>query len=221
MTVQQFIDLWDIKLSPPAQQLCHIGLEILEKSTDPTHDLSHVEALLDNANYLITHERLDQKKLKFEVLTLAITWHDVWKSAYVPKNVVQLFYSFYWDGLGSSRLFETHARRVGLDLETKKATSYAIRKHHSVQFLPRNTLESKILKDCDELELWSLGRAQVMYEHALTSLTKLGMKKLMRRYLKMKLKNSAQTVYFATTQVVLEHKMKIFLKEFDDEIATF
>lgn len=221
MNPETFIQKWGVSISSEAQALCALGLELLLASKDPTHDEQHVASLLRNADRLLEQEQGLRQKVNLEVLVLSIVWHDVWRAGFIPKNAVELLYAFLWDGMGSKKLFVHHAKKFGLKPQTMKATGYAIQKHHSVQFLPRKTLEAKILKDCDELELWSLARAKIMYTFALEYLNTLGMKKLSKRYLNMKLESSIKTVYFQTTARLLEQRMKVFLKEFDEEINTF
>lgn len=221
MTLLTFSNAWHLIPSPVVQQLYSEAYARMKRSKDPAHDEKHIEALLSNAHIILKGEGALQKCIDLEILILSIAWHDVWRASFVPRNVLELLYSFWWDGMGSENAFKQYAKTTSLSPEMIKKVGYAIRKHHSVQFLPRTTVEAKVLKDCDELEIWSIKRAETMYEYALEYLTALGMKRAMKRYIHLKIHRSVKTVYFKTTATLLEQKMKVFLREFDEEIASF
>ncbi|RJQ37332.1 hypothetical protein C4559_03760 [Candidatus Microgenomates bacterium] len=131
----------------------------MEKSKDPLHNQFHVFRILDDLNaFLKENKEIDINKINYEVLLLSICWHDTWKSKRFPGSIGLLFYQLIKDGTGSMALFKRYAKKTTLDKEILKETKYAIKKHGEFQILPRKTLESKILKDLDLLEKWSLER---------------------------------------------------------------
>lgn len=220
MKITDFILKWNVHLSSETKILYERADELMKQSKDPAHDEKHIQALLSNIDLILNTEKNLADTVDFEVLILGICWHDCWRARVIPKNVAELFFTFWWDGLGSMYLFEKEAKQMHLSPKKIEATKYVIRKHHSVQFLPRTTIEAKMLKDADELEVWTLSRAKTMYKYALTYMNGRGMHRLMRRYLKLKIRSSIKSVYFQATAELLTRKMQIFLKEFDDEIAT-
>ena len=105
------------------------------------------------------------------MLLLSICWHDVWKSYKTQtQNLLKMLYEQYSDGLGSAKIFNKYASRTNLHKSILNQVQYCIRKHSSLQFRKRKTVESKILTDLDKLETWNIKR----YEQAMVEYKKVG-----------------------------------------------
>lgn len=142
-------------LSVKSKQLCDQAFELMAVSKDPYHDQTHVDRMLKDFSFLLQTEKSVAVKLNPEVVILSICWHDSWKAGRVGKSTLQLLFHQLWDGLGSKSLFDKAAQKVKLDEQLRRDVGYAIRKHAHFQFLPITTLEAKILRDLDDLDLWS------------------------------------------------------------------
>ena len=159
MGLNEFLSKNKIVLEEPVLKFCQEGIEVMKKGIDPLHNNDHVLAIIDNLDRFINENKeIDRRHINFPVLLLAICWHDTWKSQRLSKNLVLFFYHFLWDGLGSERLFKKEAEKVSLDPKLVKEAGYAIKKHTRIHLLSRRTPESKILKDLDTLEVWSVKR---------------------------------------------------------------
>lgn len=132
----------------------------MEVSKDPYHDRTHAERMLHDFSFLLKTEEAVAQALNPEVVILSICWHDTWKAGRVGQSSLDLLIHQFWDGLGSLRIFERAAKAADLDPELRKQVSYAIRKHAHFQFLPIRTLEAKVLRDLDDLDLWSEERLE-------------------------------------------------------------
>lgn len=142
-------------LSDAELKLCQQALDIMEHSHDPYHDIGHVERMLQDFSYLLRRSAKLAQVLSPNVVVLSVCWHDSWKAGRVGKNTLQLFFHQLWDGMGSAVLFEKAAKEIGLEKPLRQQVYYAIRKHAQFQFLPVMTLEAKVLRDLDDLELLS------------------------------------------------------------------
>jgi hypothetical protein len=159
MTLNQLIVKNNIHLPGDVLALCMLGLDKMAQSLDPLHDLSHCERLFDALNLLLSNDaNLRHQTINFTILLSAICWHDVWKAGHIPKSIPQLLYDQYRDGPGSSILFKDYSQNTSLRTEERDAILYAIRVHGNFRVLPLATKESKILKDIDNLDQWSLIR---------------------------------------------------------------
>lgn len=90
-----------------------------------------------------------------------MSWHDVWKSQRLAKNSLVLLHHQWMDGLGSVQLFKEAAKVAKLSSELTAQVSYAIRKHAQFQFTPVKTLEAQVLRDLDNLDLFSPERLKL------------------------------------------------------------
>ncbi len=145
-------------LSDPVLQLSTRGLEVMSKSKDPYHDVTHAERMLQDFSFMLKKDEHLLSMINPEVVVLSICWHDSWKAGRLARNNLELLYHQFWDGLGSVRIFERAAKTAHLKAELRSEVSYSIRKHAHFQFLPIRTLEAKILRDLDDLDLWSQER---------------------------------------------------------------
>src|ERR1043165_8394080 len=134
------------------------AVEFMTNTKDPSHDMDHVNHLLQDANrfFISTGHQID---IDQEVLLLAIYWHDVWKSQIKPSARNYLFQQLY-EGLGSMFMFKNYAKTVGLSPRMIRDVSYAIRKHSAIQGFPAKTLEAQLLWDVDILDIWNSKRTQ-------------------------------------------------------------
>jgi len=156
MDVKTFISKNKIKLSPKALNLCQEAIERMKSGHDGLHNEKHVFRLLDNLDQFLKEETtIDKSKINFEVLLISLCWHDVWEATLLPNNIFLILFDMVFEGIGSMLKFAKRAKEVGLSKEITKEVKYAIRKHVRIKILPIKTLEAKILKDMDILDLWS------------------------------------------------------------------
>ncbi|HCM51753.1 TPA: hypothetical protein DIS56_01315 [Candidatus Saccharibacteria bacterium] len=113
-------------------------------STDVIHDLSHSERVIDNAKDIAGH--LDYKDLDF--LELCIYWHDAARAQGVDKGHEE----------AGAILAHDDLLNRGADEELAKRVYEAIRFHKSSD--KPNTIEGKIIRDADKLEIYSPVRWQ-------------------------------------------------------------
>ncbi|MCA9385313.1 hypothetical protein KC717_01555 [Candidatus Dojkabacteria bacterium] len=111
---------------------------------------------------LVEGENLSSK-VDFEVLTLSIIWHDVWKATRTfSPSVIRFWFDQMYEGIGSTKILKKYARDLGYKQEKVKQIALAIRFHPGFEYaLPArmwflwNRLkidEAKILRDLDVLE---------------------------------------------------------------------
>lgn len=141
-------------VTPESRKFCMKALDLMGKSDDPMHDIHHVSSMLNNLSvWLKSQEGMRIRPyINFDILILSICWHDTWKASKKSPNLLNIIYYQLYEGIGSSKLFKKYAH--DLDDEVIDKVSYAIRKHSQFQILPRKTLESKILRDLDLIEMW-------------------------------------------------------------------
>jgi hypothetical protein len=169
MKLKNFITKHNIKLSKPVYRVCAWGEKLMARSVDPLHDLRHVErmvGLMDKNMSGIRKQAQGEEPVNFEVMLLAIYWHDTWKAERDPKNIYSMAYGQLMEGVLCARKFRKYARKVGLDKDLIKNTAYVIRKHSQLQVLPTRTVEARILKDLDKLEKWNYERFKAVREES-------------------------------------------------------
>jgi len=216
MTLEEFIIKNKIDISPRTFEMAEEAVRIMERSIDPLHNEKHIFRMLDDLDCLLKEEKaIDQKKINFEVLLLAIFWHDIWRSYRFPLNVISLLFGNVRDGKGSMTMFSKIAEVVGLDKQTTKEVKYAIRKHSSLQFLPLKTVEGKLLKDLDGLEEWSWERIQPLKEKYLVFGTiDLKLLRLAKFYFDhFMVKDAVTSFYFDWSKKEFSERKKAYLKE--------
>lgn len=163
MKLEEFLFKNKPGLSEEVISLCKDGIELMRQGRDPNHNETHVFRILNDLdNFLKQEPQGGTNDVNFEVLLLAICWHDSWRSQKAPKNLFAMFFCLLWDGWGSMLMFRKRARGNGLSKELVDQVSYAIRKHAHYQVLPLKAWEAKILKDLDNLEIWSLERLEIL-----------------------------------------------------------
>lgn len=145
-----------IKISKNALMLCRVGEQKMALSVDPLHDDNHIGRLLNNLKYFLKSHQ-NYHKINFEILLLAICWHDVWKAERHTLNLLKLVYYQAYEGIGSLLIFSKHALGL-IPNDIIAEVNYAIRKHAQFQLFPLSSLESKILKDIDDLDMLNAQR---------------------------------------------------------------
>jgi hypothetical protein len=159
MILNKLLQKNHITLWPDVYNACKEGIRRMSKSPDPLHNHHHILSILKDLDIMLSEDHeINWEKVNFNVLLLAITWHDIWKAQRLPKSRKKLVYYWFAEGIGSMRLFSKETKKYHLDPLISKKVRYAIRKHPPFQFLPKRTIESKILKSLDELEDFSIDR---------------------------------------------------------------
>jgi len=157
MYIDQFLDRHPkIKLSQTSLMLCKIGERKMINSIDPLHDKHHIGRLLKNLSAFLKYYP-NHKKINFEVLLLSICWHDTWKAKRQTMNPFKLVYYQVYEGIGSMIIFSKNTINL-LPQSIIEKVNYTIRKHSQFQFFSLTTLESKILKDIDDLDILNAKR---------------------------------------------------------------
>lgn len=167
MTLEAFLHHNQIILSKDVLSTCLRGISIMAHGTDPLHTADHVFRMLDDLDLMRQKiKSINWSKINYEVLLLAIVWHDTYKSGHFPKTKRRMFFDHVLaEGIASMRMFTREAKKQGINPKIIKTVRYAIRKHSMFQILPRRTQEAKVLKYLDELEDWSLPRFQHIIDH--------------------------------------------------------
>jgi len=216
MTFDEFIVKNKINLSDETVRMCEAAIEISRKSVSPLYDERHTFGILDNLDKLLAESgEIEKRKINFDVLLLAVCWHDVWKTKRFPINIFSLLLNQAREGIGSMDMFSNVAEAFGLDPAIAKKTKYAIRKHSSLQIFPLKSTETKILKDMDGLEEWSLDRLNPLREkYTAFGVVDMKIVKLVKFYFdNFMLKDTAKPFYFKWSKNEFERRKKIFLEE--------
>jgi len=158
MKLQELVKQNNLALSKKSLRLAEIGIHKMSEAKDKSHGVYHVYHIFDNLNYLLSCNSEIRRKINFDVLILAICWHDVWISTQTPKNIFNIIYLQVVEGISSAKIFKKEADKIQLDRLIRDNTYYVIRKHSSFQILPAFMLEAQILFDLDKLEMWNYKR---------------------------------------------------------------
>ncbi len=134
---------------------CYYALSVMRQSDDKIHDHTHIESIISSlCEFMEQSDEVNWRIIDFDVLLLSICWHDVWKSSRRTNKAHKIVYYQIYEGLGSMRLFNKHAKVHTLPKQIVKKVKYAIRKHSMFQIFPTRQLEAKILWDMDFLDPW-------------------------------------------------------------------
>ncbi len=190
------------------------GFNLMRKSVDPFHDFTHIENLFSLLDEFLTKHKKVKEKVDLKALFLALCWHDAWKAEKDPKSVAAIIYNQAMEGLMSARMFKKAAKNYSIDPKTIARAAYAIRKHNSLQFLKRKTLEAKILRDIDKID-------SVNFERFLYAKKKKFrfQKKLYLFLIHLYFSKISRTSYhFNWTKDLLMKERKEFLRRFNEEV---
>jgi len=192
-----------------ARVLCNEGLRIMRRARDKSHGVAHVFHIFDNLNYLLDKNPTLKSKINFDVLILAICWHDVWISTQKPRNVLHIIYMQFVEGVKSAAIFDTVATIKNFDPSTRILTKYVIRKHSSIQFLPAFVLEAKILFDLDKIEMWNYRRFFTLQKN-IVSTKEFYQKYVVRLYMNY---SEKMGLYFRELETVFRKNSKKFWRK--------
>lgn len=162
MQFREFLQKNNIVLPKTIKSICTDGLKLMKKSVDPLHKEDHIFRILDSLDSLLKYNSKIKKEIDFDVLLPAICWHDIWRSQKFYNTKITFLYATLFDGLRSAKLFKKNAKNLLIDKTLIKQISYTIRKHSAIQLLPYSTLTSKILKELDLLDEWSIERLNII-----------------------------------------------------------
>ncbi len=164
MHPHEFLDTHQIHLTPEESALYEQGIDLMARSIDPHHDATHIARLLESLDEFIRTDEFRRLagNVDLKVIFIAILWHDCWRAHKETEHCVPLFWLTVYEGIGASRHFDRAARSAGVEPAFCKAVTYAIRKHSLFQFWPIKTLEAKILKVVDALDMYSLDRTYLL-----------------------------------------------------------
>lgn len=168
----RFIKKYKIEIPQSSLELCKKGLEKMEESIDPAHNQEHVENILDNLDKFLESGEIKGGKINFEILLVAICWHDVWKSTRMPDDVRSVFINQIWDGWGSARIFKKEVKLNKEERKKLKKVFWIIGNHPrdmTIRVPFRIYLETKILRDVDRLERWNLQRHTDFFKKLVTA----------------------------------------------------
>lgn len=131
-------------------EACEEAMLIMQNSLDDIHNLKHVENILTLIDLFIS--KRSNLQVDFDVLTLAICWHDTWIALKGTGGVVKMSYQRLAEGIASSFLFKKGVKKYSLNTQLIKDVSYVIRKHSTIQLIPKKTVEAKLLDDADKTD---------------------------------------------------------------------
>ena len=140
--------------------LCKDAMDIMAKSIDVVHDETHICRLLDYLDgFMATEEYGDVSgQVDLKALFIAILWHDTWRAGRDPKNVLQAIPDILLEEIFSAKGFDKAATMSGLGEELKRKVRYIIRKHTPIQLFSPKTIEARIMREIDNLDILSLDR---------------------------------------------------------------
>jgi hypothetical protein len=167
--MDQFVKCHDLALTPAEWWLCRKAASIMASSVDQFHDCSHISRMLGSLNEFMRTDEFRQIacQVDLKTLLLAILWHDCWRAAKDVKRPLSLFWLTLYEGIGASRYFAKAAREARIEETLRRNVSYAIRKHSRFQMLPIVTLEAKILRMVDALDMFHPDRANLLQKRFL------------------------------------------------------
>lgn len=158
MKLDAFLQKNKVKVTKGEYDFCVKGLEIMKNSHDPLHDNKHVERMFSSLDEFINlGKEVKKEDINFSVILIAICWHDTWKASRFSKNPIKILVEQAIEGVKAARL----TRKAAKDMKTKvkkevlKGACYCIAKHSNPQLRRGVTLESRLLRDADLLEVYS------------------------------------------------------------------
>lgn len=168
MEIEEFVKKRGIVIEDRASALFQEGLRRMAKSRDPLHGGEHVRDMIAWVDrFLENEEAAGTGDKDFSVLLPAIAWHDAWKAGKKQTtSLIKLKFVSLWDGYGSMRLFRGFADRSGFSGDYAAKIAECVYFHAPLRqkaiggkkFL---STEAKILRDLDNLDMWSLKRLDI------------------------------------------------------------
>ncbi|MFI5240839.1 MAG: hypothetical protein ACHQUA_00180 [Microgenomates group bacterium] len=190
-------------------KLIEIGLNLMSKSKDATHDLLHTSRTWTDLVKFKSDSMNDRIRVDYRAVTHALIHHDIYKAGLKRStHGINLLTEELVEGYQSMKIFERHANQVDLDKKTKETAMAAIRDHGLIH-LPRFLNESKLLFDLDELDFWNLHRFRTglnFFNYDVGRQINTAM-----AYLDFRTKNG---FYFEWSKQQFDERKKSFLQEF-------
>ncbi|MFH2019954.1 MAG: hypothetical protein ABIJ34_00940 [archaeon] len=201
-----------INLDKDIKKLCLDALDIMRESHDPKHDYIHVKDMLKELSKLVQYE----KDIDFNVLLPAICWHDAWQAKQPATNSSHvLFFRYFYEGFGSAKSFGKYAQKYGIEKALKNKIKTAIFQHVRTGwtlmdklFLSPGQLETKILKDLDELDTWNIKRLERLKKVYLKNKLPTRYLWIIRWYFKIMLDSTKQLFYLEYSKKEFESRKK-------------
>jgi len=164
MLPNEFIKRHHIELTIEESALCRDAMDIMLRSIDPFHDSSHAYRMLAYLDEFIKTDEFRRiaHKVNLKIVFIAILWHDCWRADKDAKDSVSLFWLTLYEGIGASRYFSKAAREANIDKKLQAAIKYVIKKHSRFQLFPIKTLEAKILRLVDTLDMFNPDRTYLL-----------------------------------------------------------
>ena len=215
MQLSEFLTKNKIEISPEVLESSAAAVGEMSRSHDVLHDVNHILRLLDILDQFINWEKDIRPRINFDILILALLWHDIWKAKIKVKSTFGLIWAFLWDGHGSARIFTTE-NKSKIPPDIFKSALYAIKVHGPSIGNPK-TLEAKILKDIDGLDEWSAERLDALVKHFLGSKQESRrMIRLLKLYYNLVLKKQkANKYYFLWPQEEFTRRRDVYLAKID------
>ncbi|MBU0731791.1 hypothetical protein KKC88_02825 [Patescibacteria group bacterium] len=170
MEIEELIKKHNIIIENHALELYEEGLRRMKNSEDPLHADEHVGDIFGNLDEFLRKEKsIRNSEINFSVLLPAIAWHDTWKATRPQtKNLVKYRYEQIWDGIGSARVLTEFVQDKKIDKQLTDRIVRSVYYHTQVPDQLRRKsedyyendldLETKILRDMDGLDMWSMKR---------------------------------------------------------------
>lgn len=210
MEIEDFVSKNKLKVSKKTVNLYKTAQKIMNESEDLMHAEAHVQRILKDLDRLLNSPiGVSKVKVDFEVLLPAIAWHDTWKAKNAITGIPSFAYAVVYEGIGSKNIFSTEAFRRNISDKQTQKISYAIRKHSSIQFTKRNTIEAQILWDLDTLE--EISKERVEQSKKTYFVFK---KRINLRMLKIYMRYKKQTnFYYKWTQKIYGKQLAEYMKK--------
>ncbi len=216
--VKLFLLKEGVKLSKAGKYLIDRGWELMKNSKDDTHDERHVVRIMADLKKLLGEEKGLKKKVDMESVILAILWHDVWKARRNPDNVFWLTWGNYYEGWGSKKMFEKEAEMAGMKKKKIEKIAEAIKKHPWFWKKAEREMESKVLWDLDNLDIWSMKRLVPKKDYFLSKIWRKRDRLLMRAVFfyvqNFLMKRKEKYLFFSWSRMEMVKRKEIFGKEF-------
>ncbi len=164
MLPQEFLEQHHLDLTAEEADLCRQAAGIMSQSVDLYHGSSHVYRMLDSLDEFIRTDEFRRiaHTVNLKVVFIATLWHDCWRADKDATRSLSLFWLTLCEGLGASRFFSKAACRAGLEKTLGTKISYVIKKHSRFQILPIKTVEAKILRMVDTLDMFNPDRTYLL-----------------------------------------------------------